>query len=101
MDQDLAEIDVATLANAEQLRLASRRVLPWHQAKPRSKVSSLAKGSSVADSRDDGGGYDRADPEDLPDAGASRIRGGDLFQFKAEHFNLFFPPSSTHAREDR
>ncbi len=32
VDQNLAEIDVAALADAQQLGLASGRILSWHQA---------------------------------------------------------------------
>jgi hypothetical protein len=79
MNKDLAQVDVASPADAEQLRLASGREVPWHQPKPRSNVPSLAEGSSVADSRDDGGGDNRPEACDLPDACSSRIRRGDPF----------------------
>src|SRR5260370_1968259 len=75
---------------ARQRRLPAGGVLPWHQSKPRSKVASLAEGSSVADGCDNGCCHDRPDPWDLPYASAAGIRGRDPFQFKADHFNLFF-----------
>ena len=80
MDQNLAQIDVAPLADAEQLRLASGGILPWHDAKPCCEVSPLTKGSSVADSRDDGCCHDRSDAWDLTDASATRVCSGDPFQ---------------------
>lgn len=42
MDQNLAQIDVASLADAEQLRLASGGILPWHDPKPISEVCMFA-----------------------------------------------------------
>src|SRR5262249_12178639 len=33
--------------------LTPRRVFPWHQSQPGSKLAALAKGSSVSDSRDE------------------------------------------------
>lgn len=51
VDEDLAQVDVATFANAEQPRLASSGILPWHDSKPRGKVASLSEGCSVAEWR--------------------------------------------------
>jgi transposase len=42
------------------------------------RISAADAGCSVADSRDDGGGHDRADPGDLPDAGAAFRKGRDF-----------------------
>ena len=90
MDQNLAEVHVAALADAEQLRLASGRVLAWDDAEPRSKVPAPTKGGAVADRRDDGRRHNRPDPGNLTDAGAPCIAGGDPFQLIAERFDLLF-----------
>jgi hypothetical protein len=61
---------------------------------PCSKIASLPKGCAVADGSNDGGGHDRPDPQNLPDASTLRIGGGDPFQLQAESFNLvldYFP----------
>ena len=42
LDEELAQVDVATLADAEQPRLTSRRILPWHDSQPRSRVAELS-----------------------------------------------------------
>ena len=55
MDQHLTQIDVAPLADAEQLRLASGGVLAWHDTKPCCEVSPLTKCRAVADRGNDGG----------------------------------------------
>src|ERR1700757_3866939 len=68
VDEDLAQVDVAAFADAEQPRLASSRVLPRHDTEPRGKVASLPEGCAVADGGNDGRGYDRPDPWNLPDA---------------------------------
>ena len=44
VDEDFAQVDVPSFANAERPRLASSRILPWHDTEPRSKVASLPKG---------------------------------------------------------
>jgi hypothetical protein len=88
VDQDLAQVDVAALADAEQLRFASSRILSWHESKPCCEFPALVEGSSVTDRNDDGCGDDRPDPWDLPYASAPRIGCGDPLQFKAEHFDL-------------
>jgi hypothetical protein len=88
VDEDLAQVDVAAFADAEQPCLASSRILPWHDTEPRSKVASLSKGCAVADGGNDGRGHDRSDPWNLPDASTTQIGGGDPFQLEAESFNL-------------
>ena len=90
LDQDLAQIDVAALADAEQLRLASGGILSWHDSEPCCEVSPLMEGSSVADSRDDGCCYDRSDAWDLTDASAPRVCSGDPLQLRGEFFDLLF-----------
>jgi hypothetical protein len=64
VDENLAQVNVAAFTDAKQLRLPAVGVLPWHQSKPRSKVPSLAEGSSAADGCDNGRCHDRLDPWD-------------------------------------
>jgi hypothetical protein len=54
VDQHAPEIDVASLADAEQFLFACGGVLPWHHANPGGKVTPAAKGSSITD-----GGHSR------------------------------------------
>jgi hypothetical protein len=49
MDQDLAQIPVAALADPIELRLTTGGVLLRHRAHPRSELSSVAEGCAVAD----------------------------------------------------
>ena len=86
----LRKYKVAAFADAEQSRLASSRILSWHDSQPRGKVASLPKSCAVADGSDDGRGHNRPDPWNLPDASAARVRGGDPFQLEAESINLDF-----------
>ena len=51
MNQDLAQVAVAPLADAEQLRLASGGILPWHNAQPGGELPALAERCAVADRR--------------------------------------------------
>jgi hypothetical protein len=44
-------VAVPAFADAEQPRLASSGILPWHDTEPRGKVASLPKGCAVADGR--------------------------------------------------
>ena len=44
VDQHAPEIDVASLADAEQFLLPSGGVLPWHHANPGGKVTPSPKG---------------------------------------------------------
>ena len=53
MNQDLAQVDVATLADTQQVRLASCRVLPWHDPEPGRELPALAESRSVADRSND------------------------------------------------
>src|SRR5271154_2023049 len=73
MDEHLAQVYVAAFADAQQPRLASSGILPWHDSQPRSKVASLPKGCAVADGGNDGRGHDRPNPWNLPDASTTRI----------------------------
>ena len=84
VDEDLAEVDVAALADAEQLRLAAGRILSWHETEPSSKVTALSKGRAVADGGNDSRGHDRPDARNLPDAGTAWVGRGDPFQLEAK-----------------
>jgi hypothetical protein len=54
MNQDLARVDVASLTDAEQLRLTAGRILARHDAEPCRELSTLAKGDAVTDGSNDG-----------------------------------------------
>src|SRR6516164_9080802 len=90
VDQELTQIDVTSLADAEQPRFTSCRILPWHDPKPRSKVAPLAKGCAIADGSNDGRTHDWSNPRDSPEARTARIAGRDTLQLAAESFNLVF-----------
>src|ERR1700684_4602637 len=90
MDQDLAEVYVSALTDAEELCLAAGRVLTRHDAEPSCELSTLAKGGSVADGSDDGRRYHWADAGDLSDARAACIRSRDPFQLIVQLFDLLF-----------
>ena len=75
MNQNLSQVDVAALTNAEQLRFTSGRVLAWHDTQPRSEVPALAEGGAVANGSNDGSGNNWSDPGDLTYSRASGIRG--------------------------
>ena len=88
MDQDLAQIDVASLADAEQLRLASGGVLARYDTEPCCEVSSLAEGRAVADRGNNGGRHHGSDAWDLTDAGAARVCIGDTLQLFGKLLDL-------------
>src|SRR6266567_5661529 len=73
VDQHATEIDVAALADAEQLLLAPGGVLPWHHANPGREVTSPAEGSSVTDGGHGCGGDQRAKAGNLAQPPATRI----------------------------
>jgi hypothetical protein len=60
MDQHATQIDVAALADAEQLLLASGGVLPRDDANPGREIACPAKSSSVANGGHGCGGGQRA-----------------------------------------
>ena len=62
MDQVLAKIAIAALADGEQARFAAGRHLARRQSEPRRHVPSTPKGAGVADGGDQRGGVDRSDP---------------------------------------
>ena len=73
MDQDLAQVGVAALADAEQPRLVSGGVLLGHNPQPGRELTALAEGSPVADGGDDSGSDDWADSRDLLDAETANV----------------------------
>jgi hypothetical protein len=96
VNQNLTQVNIAALADAQQLGLASSRVLSWHKPEPRRKVSSLAERRTVADSGNDGCCDDRSDAEDLSDTAATCVARSDLFEPIGQLFDLLFdglPPS--------
>src|SRR5260221_13750738 len=66
-----AQVDVASLADAEQLRLASGRVLAGHEPPPRREPSAPAKSGTATARRAEGGGGNRARPPESPGGGGS------------------------------
>jgi hypothetical protein len=73
MDQHTTQINVAALADAVQLLLATGRVLSGHHAHPSREVASTTKGGAVADGGHRGGRNQRAKAGDLPELPAARI----------------------------
>ena len=65
VDQHATQIDIAALADAVQLLLASGGVLSGHHAHPGREVASATKGRAVADGGHGGGGDERAEAGDL------------------------------------
>src|ERR1017187_3880881 len=88
MDQDLAQVAVAALADPVELRLATCRVLLRHQPHPGSELSSFVKGSAVADRSHDHGRDQGPHARDLPEPHACRITRGDLLLFMVQIYQL-------------
>lgn len=65
MDEDLAQVPVAALADPVEPCVAIGLILAWHNAEPRSELSSPVEGCPVADRRDDRGRDRRSDARDL------------------------------------
>src|SRR5215467_5300164 len=81
VDQHASQIDVAALADAQQLLFASSGVLPGYDAQPGGEVPSAPKGSSVADGGDSGGGDQRAEAGNLAQPPAECILFADALDF--------------------
>jgi hypothetical protein len=62
--------------------------LPWHQPHERCELPTLAEGSTVADSRHDGGGDQWADAWDGAQPSARGVGGGDLFNLLIRSLDL-------------
>ena len=88
VDEDFSQIDVASLADAEQLSLTSGRILPWNNAEPGGELPTPAEGCAVADRRNDGCRDNRSDAWDLANARAASVGRGDPLEFVVEFLNL-------------
>ncbi len=64
MNEELTDVTVPALADAEELLLASCRVFPWDKAQPCSQITGLLELMSVTDGREKGGSAQRSDPGD-------------------------------------
>jgi hypothetical protein len=73
VDQHATQINVAALADAVQSRFAPGGVLSGHNAHPRCKIASAAKGRSVANGDHGGGGDQRTEAWNLTELPAARI----------------------------
>src|SRR5437773_9756735 len=89
VDQHATQIDVAALADAEQLLLAPGGVLPWHHANPGGEVTSPTKRSSVADGGHGGGGDQRAKTGNLAQPPATRIVVTDALDLVCDRLNVY------------
>jgi hypothetical protein len=72
MDEDLAQVAVASFTDAGQLRIAAGRALLRHQTHPGGKLSPLMESSTVAYRSHNRGCDQRADVRDLPEPLARR-----------------------------
>ena len=63
MDEQLPKGALTPLADPEQQRLATRRVLPGHPAQPRRKLPPVLERRRLPDGGDQGGRGQGADPE--------------------------------------
>src|SRR5262249_23624177 len=61
LDEEHAQIAIATLGDASKYRAVPGRHLLWHQAKPRGEVAPFSEGGSIADRGHGRAGNDRAD----------------------------------------
>src|SRR4051812_44358048 len=61
MDDLRTQVGVAPLADAEQLGLASGRMLPRRQTEPRREIPASGERRSVANGGNEGGGVDDTD----------------------------------------
>src|SRR5579864_3406366 len=73
MDQHTTQIDIAAFTYAEQLLLASRGVLPWHDTQPSCEVTSPTKGCTVVNGRGCGAGDQRPKAGNLAQSPAALI----------------------------
>ena len=82
VDEELAQIDIPTLADPPQPRLATRGVWPWHQPHPRGKLPPLLERTRITHRGDQGWGRQRPQPWDRLSALAHRMRGTDRLQLR-------------------
>jgi len=90
MDQDLTQIGVAALADPKQLRLATGRVLPWHEPEPRREVSPLAERGAVPNGGNQSGRNNGPDAWDLPNATATCVARSNLLKPVGQFIDLLF-----------
>ena len=64
-DEQAPEMGVAALADAQEARLPTRRMLPGDEPEPSGEVPSVRKRAAVADGGDDGSRRDRTEPRYL------------------------------------
>gem|GEM_PF-4691453 len=65
MDEQLPEVAIAPLADPQQQRLATRRVLPGYQASPRRELAPILQCGGFPDGGDQRGRGSGADPRQL------------------------------------
>ena len=81
MNQDLAQVRVAALADSIQPRLATGRMLLRQQPHPGRELPPLAEGCAVTDGGHDRGCNQRSDARDLPQSPTRSIARSDPFHF--------------------
>jgi hypothetical protein len=84
VDEHASQVEVATLADAVELGLASGGMLAGNQAEPGGEVASFAEGSAVANGGHGCRGYQRADAGDLAQLLAGFIFGRDALDLFAD-----------------
>src|SRR5439155_6502609 len=89
VDQHATQIDVAALADAEQLLLASGGVLAGHDANPGCEVPPTAKGSPVADCGHGCRRDQRAEAGDLAQTPAKSVLFSVEFDVVRERLDFF------------
>ena len=90
MDQDLTQLGVAALGDTKQLRLATGRVLPWHEPEPRCEVSPLAERGAVPNGGNQSGRNNGPDAWDLPSATATCVARSNLLKPVGQFIDLLF-----------
>jgi hypothetical protein len=84
MDQHLAQVDVAALADPEEFGLASRGHLLWHQPQPGRQVPAASKRSGVANRGRQRGCVDRANAGNRGQQLCRLVRAGGFGKFLVE-----------------
>ena len=84
MDQQLAQVHIATFRDPLQARPAAGRLLPGNEAKPSRKVAPACKTLAVTDSRHKGGGIEHADPRNSGQTSGAFVLAGPRRKFIVE-----------------
>jgi hypothetical protein len=92
VDQHATQIDVAALADAEQLLLASGGVLAGHDANPGCEVPPTAKGSPVADCGHRCSGDQRTKAGNLAQTPAKRVLFANAFDLVRDRLDVSLKP---------